>query len=65
MKRTVVALEQALGRPGDGTTSATPGSDAALEPRDPTVHMARNAFGDLKDLDPLQREILRNYFTVR
>jgi len=65
MKRTVVALEQALGRPGDGTTSATPGSDAALEPRDPTVDMARNAFGDLKDLDPLQREILRNYFTVR
>lgn len=65
LKRTIVALEQALGRPGDGTASSTPGPGASLEPRDPAVDMARNPFGDSTDLNPLQREILRNYFKRR
>lgn len=65
MKRTVVALEQALGRPGGEGAPSPAGDGAPLKPRDPTVEMARHAFADQRDLLPLQREILRNYFTRR
>jgi len=66
IERAVITLEAAAGRPGQPATDRPDRSNRTpIHPRGEDGAAARDAFTDPASLDPVEREVLRRYFSGR